>query len=73
MNDGMIVDQASSFKSVRINCQDKPYLSCIQDSSNKLPATATNNFNLILIGLALIVVGTLSFIIVRKKTQKSSN
>lgn len=43
------------------------------DSSNKLPATATNNFNLILIGLALIVVGTLSFIIVRKKTQKSSN
>jgi len=40
------------------------------DSSNKLPATATNYFNMLVIGLTLLIVGTLWAVIVRKKKQK---
>lgn len=43
------------------------------DSSDKLPATATNYYNMILIGLVLLIVGTLAAVLIRKKTQKSSN
>ena len=42
------------------------------DSSNKLPATATNYFNMLVIGLTLLIVGTLWAVIVRKKKQKYS-
>ncbi|SDB84462.1 LPXTG-motif cell wall anchor domain-containing protein [Pelagirhabdus alkalitolerans] len=41
------------------------------DSSEELPATATNHFNMMLIGLAFLIVGLFSTIVIRKKTQKS--
>ncbi|MCT2537841.1 prolyl oligopeptidase family serine peptidase [Aquibacillus koreensis] len=41
------------------------------DSSDELPATATNYYNMLIIGLALLIVGTLSAIIIRKKKQVS--
>ncbi|WP_078552195.1 sugar-binding protein [Bacillus alkalicellulosilyticus] len=42
------------------------------DSSDKLPATATNYYNMLLIGLALLIVGILTTVIRRKKMQTSS-